>query len=158
QDRGRRPRRLRGRAPPAPRLPHASQRGAHAPHRERLARHADEDGRDRDRQPHRGARRPHPSQSREQGTRMSAKAAFLGLGGMGSPMAGHLKAKGYDVVVYNRSAEKAKAWVEKHGGRSASTPAEAAKDCDFVMMCVGNDKDLLEVALGAQGALAGMKK
>ena len=89
---------------------------------------------------------------------MSAKVAFLGLGVMGFPMAGHLKAKGYDVTVYNRSAEKAKAWVEKHGGKSAPTPAEAVKDCDFVMMCVGNDKDLLEVALGAQGALAGMKK
>ena len=89
---------------------------------------------------------------------MSAKVAFLGLGVMGFPMAGHLKAKGYDVTVYNRSAEKAKAWVEKHGGKSAPTPAAAAKDADFVMMCVGNDNDLLEVALGKEGALAGMKK
>jgi 3-hydroxyisobutyrate dehydrogenase-like beta-hydroxyacid dehydrogenase len=88
---------------------------------------------------------------------MSAKVAFLGLGVMGFPMAGHLKAKGYDVTVYNRSAEKAKAWVEKHGGKSAPTPAAAAKDADFVMMCVGNDRDLLEVALGKDGALSGIK-
>jgi 3-hydroxyisobutyrate dehydrogenase-like beta-hydroxyacid dehydrogenase len=89
---------------------------------------------------------------------MSAKVAFLGLGVMGFPMAGHLKAKGYDVTVYNRSAEKARAWVEKHGGKSAPTPAAAAKDADFVMMCVGNDKDLLEVALGKDGALSGIKQ
>jgi 3-hydroxyisobutyrate dehydrogenase-like beta-hydroxyacid dehydrogenase len=89
---------------------------------------------------------------------MSARVAFLGLGVMGFPMAGHLKAKGYDVTVYNRTAAKADDWVKKHGGKSAPTPATAAKDADFVMMCVGNDKDLLEVALGKDGALAGMKK
>lgn len=89
---------------------------------------------------------------------MSTKVAFLGLGVMGFPMAGHLKAKGYDVTVYNRSAEKAKAWVDKHGGQSAPTPAAAAKDADFVMMCVGNDRDLLEVALGKDGGLSGMKQ
>ncbi len=89
---------------------------------------------------------------------MSAKVAFLGLGVMGFPMAGHLKAKGYDVTVYNRTAAKAQAWVDQHGGRSAATPAAAAKDCDFVMVCVGNDRDLLEVARGKDGALAGMKK
>jgi len=89
---------------------------------------------------------------------MATKVAFLGLGVMGFPMAGHLKAKGYDVTVYNRSPEKSKQWVEKHGGQSAPTPAAAAKDCDFVMMCVGNDKDLLEVAGGKDGALSGMKK
>ncbi len=89
---------------------------------------------------------------------MPAKVAFLGLGVMGFPMAGHLKAKGYDVTVYNRTAAKAQSWVQKHGGASAPTPAAAAKDCDFVMICVGNDKDLLEVALGKEGALAGMKK
>jgi 3-hydroxyisobutyrate dehydrogenase-like beta-hydroxyacid dehydrogenase len=89
---------------------------------------------------------------------MSAKVAFLGLGVMGFPMAGHLKAKGYDVTVYNRTGAKAQAWVQKHGGKSAATPAAAAKDCDFVMMCVGNDTDLLEVALGKEGALSGMKK
>jgi 3-hydroxyisobutyrate dehydrogenase-like beta-hydroxyacid dehydrogenase len=77
---------------------------------------------------------------------------------MGFPMAGHLKSKGYDVTVFNRTAAKADDWVKKHGGKSAPTPAAAAKDADFVMMCVGNDKDLLEVALGKDGALAGMKK
>jgi 3-hydroxyisobutyrate dehydrogenase-like beta-hydroxyacid dehydrogenase len=77
---------------------------------------------------------------------------------MGFPMAGHLQAKGFDVTVYNRTAAKAQAWVAKHGGRSAPTPAAAAKDCDFVMICVGNDNDLLEVALGKDGALAGMKR
>jgi 3-hydroxyisobutyrate dehydrogenase-like beta-hydroxyacid dehydrogenase len=89
---------------------------------------------------------------------MSAKISFLGLGVMGFPMAGHLKAKGYDVTVYNRTAAKAQAWVDKHGGKSAPTPAAAAKDADFVMLMVGNDNDLLEVALGKEGALAGMKK
>ena len=89
---------------------------------------------------------------------MSGKVAFIGLGVMGFPMAGHLKAKGYDVVVYNRTGAKAQAWVDKHGGKSAPTPAAAAKDADFVMLMVGNDNDLLEVALGKEGALAGMKK
>ena len=89
---------------------------------------------------------------------MSAKVAFIGLGVMGFPMAGHLKAKGYDVVVYNRTGSKAEAWAQKHGGRTAPTPAAAAKDCDFVMLMVGNDSDLLEVALGKDGALSGMKK
>jgi len=89
---------------------------------------------------------------------MSMKVAFLGLGVMGYPMAGHLKAKGHDVTVYNRTAAKAEAWVKQHGGQWAPTPAAAAKDCDFVMMCVGNDRDLLEVALGQDGALSGMKK
>ncbi len=86
---------------------------------------------------------------------MSAKIAFLGLGVMGFPMAGHLKAKGYDVTVYNRTAAKAQEWVKKHGGSSAATPAEAAKGADFVAMCVGNDRDLAEVAAAA---LEGMKK
>jgi 3-hydroxyisobutyrate dehydrogenase-like beta-hydroxyacid dehydrogenase len=86
-----------------------------------------------------------------------ARVAFLGLGVMGFPMAGHLKARGFDVTVFNRSSAKAQAWVEKHGGKSAPTPAAAAKDCDFVMMCVGNDNDLLAVALAPEGALAGMK-
>ena len=89
---------------------------------------------------------------------MSAKVSFLGLGVMGFPMAGHLKAKGYDVTVYNRTASKAQAWVAKHGGKSAPTPAAAAKDADFVMIMVGNDNDLLEVALGKEGALSGMRK
>ena len=89
---------------------------------------------------------------------MSAKVAFIGLGVMGFPMAGHLKAKGYDVTVYNRTGAKAQAWADKHGGKAAPTPAAAAKDADFVMLMVGNDNDLLEVALGKDGALAGMKK
>ncbi len=86
---------------------------------------------------------------------MSAKVAFLGLGVMGFPMAGHLKAKGHDVTVYNRTAAKSEAWVAKHGGKAAATPAEAAKGADFVAMCVGNDRDLLEVSAAA---LEGMKK
>ena len=89
---------------------------------------------------------------------MSARVAFIGLGVMGFPMAGHLKAKGYDVTVYNRTGAKAEAWAQKHGGKTAPTPAAAAKDADFVMLMVGNDNDLLEVALGTDGALAGMKK
>ncbi len=88
-----------------------------------------------------------------------AKIAFLGLGVMGFPMAGHLKAKGgHELTVYNRSAAKAKDWVGKHGGASAPTPREAAKDCDFVFCCVGNDDDLRSVVLGKDGAFAGMKK
>jgi len=89
---------------------------------------------------------------------MSAKVSFIGLGVMGFPMAGHLKAKGYDVTVYNRTGAKAEAWAQKHGGKTAPTPAAAAKDADFVMLMVGNDNDLLEVALGQDGALSGMKK
>lgn len=89
---------------------------------------------------------------------MSAKVAFLGLGVMGFPMAGHLKTRGFDVTVYNRTVTKAQDWVKKFSGASASTPAAAAKDCDFVCMCVGNDRDLVAVALGEDGALAGMKK
>ena len=86
---------------------------------------------------------------------MSAKVAFLGLGVMGFPMAGHLVARGYDVTVYNRTAAKAQDWVKKHGGRSAATPAEAARGADFVAMCVGNDRDLAEVSAAA---LAGMRQ
>jgi 3-hydroxyisobutyrate dehydrogenase-like beta-hydroxyacid dehydrogenase len=89
---------------------------------------------------------------------MSAKVAFIGLGVMGYPMAGHLKAKGYDVTVYNRTASKAGDWVAKHGGKSAPTPAAAARDQDFVMTMVGNDKDVEDVILGKDGALAGMGK
>jgi len=89
---------------------------------------------------------------------MPAKVAFIGLGVMGFPMAGHLKAKGYEVTVYNRTAAKAGDWVAKHGGKSAPTPAAAAKDADFVMLMVGNDNDLMEVATGKDGALSGMKK
>ena len=85
-----------------------------------------------------------------------AKVAFLGLGVMGYPMAGHLAAKGHEVTVYNRSPAKAEAWVAQHGGRSAPTPREAALGQDFVMACVGNDDDLRGVCLGPDGAFAGM--
>ena len=88
---------------------------------------------------------------------MSAKVAFVGLGVMGFPMAGHLKAKGYDVTVYNRTAAKAEEWVKKHGGKSAPTPAAAARDADFVMTMVGNDDDVLAVTTGTDGVLSGMK-
>ena len=88
-----------------------------------------------------------------------AKVAFLGLGVMGYPMAGHLKNKGgHDVTVYNRSGEKSAKWAAQHGGKAAKTPKEAAEGQDFVMMCVGNDHDVREVALGASGAFAGVKK
>ncbi len=85
-----------------------------------------------------------------------AKVAFLGLGVMGFPMAGHLVAKGHEVTVYNRNRTKAEAWVAKHGGKSAPTPREAALGQDFVMSCVGNDDDLRAVCLGPDGAFAGM--
>jgi 3-hydroxyisobutyrate dehydrogenase len=84
------------------------------------------------------------------------KLAFLGLGVMGFPMAGHLARAGHDMTVYNRSAAKAQQWVATHGGRSAATPAQAAKDAQIVMMCVGNDDDVRAVANGSDGALAGM--
>jgi 3-hydroxyisobutyrate dehydrogenase len=88
-----------------------------------------------------------------------AKVAFLGLGVMGYPMAGHLKTKGgHDVTVYNRTAAKADKWVSQFGGRRAATPQEAAAGQDFVMACVGNDNDLREVTLGGSGAFAGMTK
>ena len=87
-----------------------------------------------------------------------AKVAFLGLGVMGAPMAGHLHAKGHEVTVFNRTLAKAEAWVEKHGGRLGATPAEAAEGCDFVMACVGNDDDLRAVCTGRGGAFEGMRK
>jgi 3-hydroxyisobutyrate dehydrogenase len=83
--------------------------------------------------------------------------AFLGLGVMGYPMAGHLAAKGHDVVVYNRTPGKAKAWTEQHKGKAAATPPEAASGRDMVFCCVGNDDDLRSVTLGPDGAFAGMK-
>ncbi|MCO4846981.1 MAG: NAD(P)-dependent oxidoreductase [Yoonia sp.] len=85
-----------------------------------------------------------------------AKIAFLGLGVMGYPMAGHLQAAGHDVTVYNRTAAKAQAWVDQHGGARAATPALAAKGAELVMACVGNDDDLRSVCLGDDGAFAGM--
>ncbi|WP_420022688.1 NAD(P)-dependent oxidoreductase [Cereibacter azotoformans] len=87
-----------------------------------------------------------------------AKLAFLGLGVMGFPMAGHLAAKGHEVTVFNRSGAKAEAWVARHGGRSAPTPAEAAAGAEFVMACVGNDDDLRAICRGETGAFAGMEK
>lgn len=85
-----------------------------------------------------------------------ANVTFLGLGVMGYPMAGHLAAKGHTVTVYNRTAAKAAAWAQEHGGQHAATPALAAKGADFVMACVGNDDDLRAVCLGPDGAFAGM--
>ena len=87
-----------------------------------------------------------------------AKVAFLGLGVMGSPMAGHLVRNGHEVTVYNRTAAKAEAWVAQHGGRSAPTPYEAAQGQEIVFACVGNDLDLQSVALGQDGAFSGMQK
>ena len=88
-----------------------------------------------------------------------AKVAFLGLGVMGYPMAGHLLKKGgHDVTVYNRTAAKAQQWAKEYGGKHAPTPREAAKDCELVMMCVGNDDDVRSVVHGDNGVLAGMKK
>jgi 3-hydroxyisobutyrate dehydrogenase len=86
------------------------------------------------------------------------KLAFLGLGVMGFPMAGHLQKAGHSVCVYNRSKAKADAWAAQHGGTSAATPKEAAANADIVLMCVGNDDDVRSVAYGEQGAIAGMKK
>jgi len=85
------------------------------------------------------------------------KVAFLGLGVMGFPMAGHLALAGHEVTVYNRSAPKAQAWVAEFKGHAAPTPREAAAGADIVFCCVGNDDDLRSVVLGADGALAGMK-
>jgi 3-hydroxyisobutyrate dehydrogenase len=88
-----------------------------------------------------------------------AKVAFVGLGVMGYPMAGHLKTKGgHDVTVYNRTGAKADKWVAQYGGKSAPTPKAAAQGQDFVMMCVGNDNDLREVTLGDNGVYAGAGK
>ena len=87
---------------------------------------------------------------------MTASVAFLGLGVMGFPMAGHLAAKGHDVTVYNRTGAKAESWLGQNRGRAAATPAEAAQGADFVFTCVGNDDDLRQVVLGPDGALAGI--
>ena len=89
-------------------------------------------------------------------TNESKKLAFLGLGVMGYPMAGHLARAGHEVTVYNRSPAKADAWRNEYRGRTARTPAEAARNAEIVLMCVGNDDDVRTVANGADGALAGM--
>lgn len=88
-----------------------------------------------------------------------ARVAFIGLGVMGYPMAGHIRKKGgHDVIVYNRTTARAAQWVKEHGGASAFAPREAARDADFVFCCVGNDDDVRSVLYGESGALAGMKK
>jgi 3-hydroxyisobutyrate dehydrogenase-like beta-hydroxyacid dehydrogenase len=86
-----------------------------------------------------------------------ARVAFLGLGVMGEPMAGHLAGAGHRVTVYNRTAAKSEAWVAKYGHQAAATPRAAAKEADFVFCCVGNDADLRSVVLGDEGAFAGMR-
>ena len=86
------------------------------------------------------------------------KVAFIGLGVMGYPMAGHLQKAGHDVCVYNRSIEKAQKWQDEFSGSYAQTPALAANDCEIVFCCVGNDNDVRQVVLGEQGILAGMPK
>src|SRR5262249_47005315 len=123
---------------------------------------------------HRGAQRParggprwrapdsrplHNHRRCEQGVAMDAKkVAFIGLGVMGFPMAGHLARAGHAMTVYNRSAAKARQWTEKYGSATtARTPATAAADAQLVMLCVGNDDDVRAVALGPDGALAAMK-
>lgn len=85
------------------------------------------------------------------------RIAFIGLGVMGYPMAGHLARAGHDVTVFNRTRAKAKAWVEEFHGIDAATPRAATKDADFVFSCVGRDEDLREIALGEDGAIGGMK-
>lgn len=86
------------------------------------------------------------------------KVAFLGLGVMGYPMAGHIQAAGYDVCVYNRTAQKALSWVAEFGGTSAASPELAAAGRDIVLVCVGNDDDVREVVLGSKGAVKAMHK
>ncbi|MCC5879030.1 MAG: NAD(P)-dependent oxidoreductase [Idiomarina sp.] len=88
---------------------------------------------------------------------MSKKLAFIGMGVMGYPMAGHLQQAGYDVCVYNRTAAKAEKWCDTYGGRAASTPAAAAQEADVVFVCVGNDDDVRSVVYGDEGVLANMQ-
>src|ERR1700761_53164 len=86
------------------------------------------------------------------------RVAFLGLGVMGYPMAGHLKRAGHNLVVYNRTRSKAEAWVAEHGGESAPSPAEAAANADMVLACVGRDDDVREIAVGRHGAFITMRR
>ena len=88
---------------------------------------------------------------------MSERVAFLGLGVMGFPMAGHLARAGHSLTVFNRTGEKAERWVAEYGGRSAATPAEAVREAAFVFVCLGDDPDLREVLSGPSGALAAME-
>ena len=89
---------------------------------------------------------------------MSHKVAFIGLGVMGFPMAGYISKAGHDVTVYNRTSAKADKWTGTYKGKTAATPAEAAKDADFIFTCVGNDNDLREVTTGSDGAFQNVKK
>ncbi|MCJ8316047.1 NAD(P)-dependent oxidoreductase [Idiomarina sp.] len=88
---------------------------------------------------------------------MTTQCAFIGLGVMGYPMAGHLQTKGFDTCVYNRTESKAKAWVEEYQGRYGATPAQAVKNADIVLVCVGNDDDVRSVFYGDNGILGGLK-
>ena len=88
---------------------------------------------------------------------MTMRVAFLGLGVMGFPMAGHLQKAGFEVTVYNRCADKAARWLNQYDGKSAATPQAAAANADLVMACVGDDNDLRAICLGDEGAFAGMK-
>jgi len=102
-----------------------------------------------------GPARPGNVRTKDEGDDM--KVAFLGMGVMGGPMAGHLAGRGgHEVTVYNRTAAKAQAWAERHGGRAAATPAEAARGAEIVFACVGNDDDVRSVVYGDHGAFAGM--
>jgi len=89
---------------------------------------------------------------------MSRKVAFIGLGVMGFPMAGYISKAGHDVTVYNRTSAKANKWAETYKGKAVTSPAEAAKDADFIFTCVGNDNDLQEVTIGSNGAFQNVKK
>ena len=89
---------------------------------------------------------------------MSCKVAFIGLGVMGYPMAGYISKAGHDVTVFNRTKAKADKWIQEYKGKTADTPMDAAKDCDFIFTCVGNDNDLREVTLGIKVYLKLQKK
>ena len=89
---------------------------------------------------------------------MSFKVSFIGLGVMGYPMAGYISKAGHNVTVYNRTKSKAEKWIKEYKGKIAETPEEAAKECDFVFSCVGNDDDLKEVSLGPKVIFNSIKK
>ena len=89
---------------------------------------------------------------------MSCNVAFIGLGVMGYPMAGYISKGGHNVTVFNRTKTKAEKWISEHKGKIAETPAEAAKDADYIFTCVGNDNDLREVTFGEKGVFKTIKK
>src|SRR3546814_14171829 len=101
---------------------------------------------------------PGEDRKKEGSDMASTRIAFVGLGVMGFPMAGHLAKAGHDVTVYNRTQARAEAWAREHGGKTARTPAEAAKGAEIVFSCVGNDDDVRSVVYGDDGILAGMAK